>query len=357
MNRVKFIRDPGYVWDLISVFICHFNRTYCLSNYINYDKAEADTEFFTSTMYEFSNIYNISDESLLFFFIRDHGKCFLSEYYFDPYRNKFSNEYSFTYLQRLLVDHQNIIRNVCKYYFREIPEDKLDFYCGSISNIGELIANSEYDTIIQNRLYNFFINPIAVIQKLNYDLLSINDLLAKYYERHYKTISDIQNKMNFDDFVEKHTQIENHKYAFDTFESIYISISLINKNCIKFLPHNDEVTLVLGYDYEDIISFLIARNSQINLDNIANILREKNRVSILDYLLEKGEMTIKEIETELKTSSQNAYYHVNMMVKANMIKSRNEGKMSLYSLNKNHFDAILSYLEKYSNEKVKGVYQ
>lgn len=356
MNCVKFIRDPGYIWDLISVFLCHFNRTYCLSNYINYDKAEADTEFFTSTMYEFSNIYTISDESLLFFFIKDHGKCFLSEYYFDSYKNKFAGEYSFTYLQRLLVDHQNIIRNVCKYYFPQIEEDKLDFYCGSISNIGELIANSEYDTTIQNRLYYFFINPLSVIQKLNYDLLSINDLLTKYYERHYKTISNIQNKIDFDDLVEQFKLIDTQKYIFDEFESIYVSISLFNKNSIKFFPNNKEVILVLGYDYKDLLSFLIARNNPINLDEIANILREKNRVSILDYLLEKGEMSIKDIESELKTSSQNAYYHVNMMVKANMIKLRNEGKMLLYSLNKNHFDAILSYLEKYSNKKVRGDY-
>ena len=343
MKSIKFLREPGYIYDLIFIFIYYFNRDYCLSNLINNDKSDDDINFYNGAMYEFSNI---SNELYLFFYLKGNGKCFFSTYYHEPFKNQFVSEYNLTYIQRLLLDYNNIIKSMLQYYFPDISESEIDFYFNSILNIAKKIDDSDYNDTIKSKLYSFFINPLPIIETLNYSLLTVNASLSKYYERNIQIIIDIQNQINIDNLTEELRKDKKHDYSLDSFENIYFSICLIHKNCIKAFCNNN-ATILLGYDYKDALSFLQSQQTPIALDEIANVLSEKNRTRILDVILEKGEISIRDLEKELEISGPNAYYHITMMVNANMIKSRNEGKVVLYSLNKNHFGSIIENLKKY----------
>lgn len=354
MKNIKYIREPGYIYDLIFCFVYYFNRIYCLNspNYMNYNKSKEDTDFYNRIMYDFTNI---SDESLLFFYINDSGKSLFGKYYFQECSNDFLSNYNLTFIQRMLLDTQSVAKNVFDHYFPELKKEKIDFDFNSLSpQLGELIKKSKHDEKIKNHLFYFFLNPVFVIEKLIGDLNSINTILASYYEKNYHAIIECQQKINDDELLsEKLKQTKNNKLIIDQFEYVYISICLLNKNCVNGWFINENPLLLFGYDFEDAIAFSISQLLPINLEYIGNALSERNRIEILDVLLKKEEASLRDLESELNLSATNAYYHISLMLKANLIKSRNEGKIVIYSLNKTHFTAVVNHLYKYTNIKKK----
>lgn len=91
----------------------------------------------------------------------------------------------------------------------------------------------------------------------------------------------------------------------------------------------------------------------MELHVFANALAEKNRVDILEMIYRKGEITIRDIEQELGLTGTNAYYHLTLMLQANLLLSRNQGRTVLYSLNNRYFAVVCDMLSKYANEKEK----
>ena len=346
INKLKFIREPGFICDLIYIFVYRFNKQYCLSNYINTNKFDEDINLLNSVMHEYKNI---SDDLLLFFHLKDHGKCFFSEYYFESEKENFVSDYDFTYIQSLLFDDERIIQDVFEYYFSDVTEFSDRRQIKYISIISELIDKSEYSDNIKLKLYSFFLNPKPIIRKLKYELISINNSLTQYYEKHYKIIADFQNSIKLENLSNSLKQIGNHSFNIMDYTQIFISPCLMTKNCIKYFYYDDYIVILLGYDYYDVISYILSKKEPIVLNEIANALSEKNRVDILDFILKKEEVSIRDLENELNISGTNAYYHITMMVKVNILIARNQGKTVLYSLNKNFFDLIIVHLKKYSN--------
>jgi len=311
---------------------------------MNYNKSEDELNFFNAAMYEFSYIY---DNLFLFFHIRENGRCFFTTFYYEPLLKRFSDEFDFSKLMNIFWSDKEIALNILQYYFPSVEEKDHEFYCRSNLHTAQLIDESDYDDRVKSKLFSFFANPRPVIEKLHDSLISMDLLLSKYYERHIQTVTNVQNKIEINNLAEDLKKINNNSHSFDSFDDIYISICLLSKNCIYAFLYDNSTILLLGYDYKDHISFLKSQREPVELDEIANVLSEKNRLDILDIILRKGEASIKDFENELRLSATNAYYHITMMFKANMIRSRNEGKTVLYSLNKNHFNAIIDHLKKY----------
>ena len=38
MKNIRFLKDPGYTFDLFYIFIHYFNREYVLANFSNFNK-------------------------------------------------------------------------------------------------------------------------------------------------------------------------------------------------------------------------------------------------------------------------------------------------------------------------------
>ena len=124
------------------------------------------------------------------------------------------------------------------------------------------------------------------------------------------------------------------------------------KNIIKIHFLESSVFLFLGADYLDEFDFVISQGN-MELHVFANALAEKNRVDILEMIYRKGEITIRDIEQELGLTGTNAYYHLTLMLQANLLLSRNQGRTVLYSLNNRYFAVVCDMLSKYANEKEK----
>ena len=113
---------------------------------------------------------------------------------------------------------------------------------------------------------------------------------------------------------------------------------------------DDRVLVILGADYVDLFRYLAVQNQNPDLGSFGNAISEPNRVAILELMLQREEVTIKDLEQEFRLTGTNAYYHLSLMIKAGMIKTRNRGRTVLYSINKRYFQVLCDALERYYRE-------
>ena len=99
--------------------------------------------------------------------------------------------------------------------------------------------------------------------------------------------------------------------------------------------------------YKDQLNYILSQEYVPDLDTFGNAIAEKNRVDILDLMMSSGEITIKNLEQVLNLTGTNAYYHLNLMIKANIVKARNKGRTVYYSINKEYFTSVLKFLNRY----------
>lgn len=344
MKILKFIKEPGYLSDLFFIFSLYFNKQYVLTNFINYNKSSEDTEYFNKLI---NNYLPIPDDLLLFFYFTEDKKNLITQFYYEPYKDLFFDKYSLSTVHDALSDYNQVIDNVLKFYFRNESEDELKKCKDSITEIDKLIKKSKYNGELKSALYSFFISPEPVIQKLLLELMSKEFILAKQYEENRALISQLQDSFDFLNIAERLESGKNTAINLNNFENIYVSFCLNNKNCIKTHFYENAAVLLLGADYKDAIQYLIMQNRLPELDMFGNAISESNRVDILDLMLKKEEITIKDIEQDLGFTGTNAYYHLSLMIKAGMVRTRNHGRTILYSINKNYFHMLCGMLSKY----------
>lgn len=344
MQKVKFVKDLGYMYDLFFLFVLHFNKDLCLTQFINYNKASEDTKFFNGLLEDFEPI---SDELFPFFYMKNDSKCFMTEYYHETYNSNFTTSYNLNTVGTALTDYNQVKENLIQYYFHDIIEKEPLECIQSFQSICKMIKDSKYIDKVKSSLYSFFLEPLPVLQQLLYELMSIDLKLSHYYSMNFEKITDIQNGMDVDDLSERLKQCKSYEINIDNFNELYISICLLSKNCIKAIFSDKKAILLLGSDYDSCLFYLLNRRCTPDIPSIGNALAEINRAEILELLYNKNEATVKNIEQEIKLTGTNAYYHLNLMIKAGMINTRNQGKTIFYSINKQCFIDICEMLSKY----------
>lgn len=345
MRNIKFLKEPGYIFDLFFLFVLNFNKEYCLSNYINYDKSSEDTNYFKNLLNDFPPIY---DELILFFHLMDNKKCFMTTYYFDPYHKDFvSGKYNISVVQEALNDYEQVTENLIRFYFKDIDDETLQKCKTSLPLINQLIKNSAYNSDIKSALYSFFIEPAPILRRLSYELMEKDFNLNQKYNNNPK-YAELQEKFDFKFVSEGFRENKNATVCLDDFDYLYVSFCLFNKNVIKNIFFDNITEVILGADYVDLIKYLSTQQRRPELESFGNAISETNRINVLNYILNMEEITIKDLEQEFGFTGTNAYYHLSLMIKAGLLKTRNRGRTVLYSINKDYFQRLCSALSKYS---------
>jgi len=334
---------------LLFLFTLYFNKDYCFKNFINYDKQNEDIQFLNGVLYDCAPM---SDDLLVFFNIIEDGRNFMTKYYYDAYEDDFaSGGYNLSKIQEALTDYDKVTENIIRFYFKEADEDTVNACKNDILAISNLIKSSKYAGDVKSSLYSFFIEPIAAIHKLSYELMAKDFFLSQQYEKNYSRFSDLRNDFNYDELYNGLISIKNSTQNLNDFSNIYISFCLCHKNCINLFYDDDSVIIILGWDYNNLVNSLISKTLKPEYEIFGNAISEKNRVEILDLIFEKEEITIKDIEQTLGFTGTNAYYHLSIMIRAGMIRTRNRGRTVLYRINHDYFDVLCDMLSKFSNKK------
>lgn len=348
MRKINFIKEPGFAFDLFFLFVLHFNKDYCLTNFINYNKSAEDTDYFNRLLKDFPPI---SDELRPFFQITEHGKCFITEYCFEPYKEELLNGFNLSDVLMAFSDYEQVSENLLKFYFRNTDGEYLSECKHSLSAVNNLIKSSDYSGELKSTLYYFFIEPEEIILSLARELTEKAAALSQKYDESLDLLNKLKDEFDFETLFNGLENLKIHKMDTAGFEEIYISFCLLNKNVIKSYYYDNAVLLLLGLDYADFLNSLAAQSRMPVLEDFGNAISEPNRTAILNLILQKGEITIKDLEQEFGFTGTNAYYHLSLMIKAGMLKTRNRGRTVLYSINKGYFRALCELLGKYYKEQ------
>ena len=344
MATIRFVREPGFTYDLFYYFILHFNKDYCLTNYINYNKAEEDTAY----IHHFSaQVSDIPDELRLFFHLQEDGQSLITRACFEPYKEIFTTSYDLTVVQEVLTDFRHLTAMAMDFYFPgkwESPENP-----PSTSQISAWIRESAYDASLKSSLYAFFYEPAVVTRLLSKELTVKAAMLSRMYEKSAALLNEREQRFDLRDLAKR---LQKSEDSFAAFREVYVTFNLLLKNRLYFEFFKEQSVMFLGVDYADMADYLSSRRGLPELDVLFNALGEKNRLKILELLVRKGEVTVQDIDQELGFTGTHAYYHLAIMLKANIIRARSVDRTVLYSPNRGCLHAVGLLWKKYEGEDV-----
>lgn len=346
MGTIKFVKEPGYTYDLIWVYLMYFNKDLFLKPCPQYKKAEENIEYFQKVLDDFAPI---SNELGVFFCMPKNNKAFMMQWYWGAYKKHLvhGEECMLDVLLKGLKNYDFIISNLLRFYFKDITEEMIQECKDSLKVVNKLIRESDYGAEVKSALYAFFIEPIPSIQKLAKELEEKMPLIQVNYEKRHEEMMKLQNRFSFERLA---SDMKNGFASLDIelFDEVIVTIECLARQVFGFAEHDGMLTVNIGLDYEDFTEWRFAINAPVKLDAFGTAISEKNRVDVLDLMLRKGEVTQREIEKELNMTPANSYYHIGLMQKANLIKRRNQGRTILYSINKECLKAAIGALEKYA---------
>ncbi len=345
MGNITFSKEPGMLYDLGFLFVLYFNKQYCLENFTNPAKASTDTVYFNTLLNKFSPI---EDDFRIFFELPEKKNSFISTYYLDPHiRDCFAGTFSFKNLQQMLVNDNEVAHNLAEFYFKDRAEEIFENGTPNLKKIDFVLQDSALKPSIRVGLYSFFIEPKVVLRKLVYALVTKYVELEMLYKEHENQLKRLRE--NFE--IKKAAELlkNGKQQSFDILycNDFWVSFSLVCKNFITADFFEKTVALVFGFDYLDILAYLIQQNKSPDFELFGSAISEPNRIKILNYLLEEKEAPIKLIEQEFNLTGTNAYYHLSLMIKSGIVKTRNSGRTVLYSVNTAYFRALGVALAKY----------
>ena len=348
MSQIKVLKDPGFIYDLLFVFYLKFNKKQYISGLDPDKNYSENVQYFNDILTQFSDI---SDDLYVFFHaIQDHY-CFMTSCYFQTYKDLFITNFDFKFLQSKLSQKNEVECNLIRFYFPKMSVEEREDCIHSKVSLFAHIKSSRYTDEEKSKLYEFFINPDPYIQTLQYELMAKELILSRYYEKNYQKILDAQNKMTDEILGKQMKGVIDRSFTQAVNQEIYTSYCLINKFCLNVFSIQGGILYLLGYDYNSVLDSAKNQSNQVDLQSFGNGLCEESRVKILQLLLERPEATCKDLEKHFSFSGSTAYHHITILLKAGLVKTRNEGKTVLYSLNRNYFDMVINALSKFSNNR------
>ncbi len=348
MANVRFLKDPGFLYDLFFLFVLRFNKEYCLKNCVSRNNKDADIEYYNKLD---SELGEISDKLLPFFYLKEDNACFMTQHYLDAHIENALELCNFPNIVASLGKSERLVEQMIRYYFPEAKEETISVCKMSYVGIARLIDDSTYNSDVKSALYSFFLSPERTIQTLICELTVRKQLLTQTYEKHLEEILALYEHFNAEKVISVLSRSEDQGRSILNFDETYVSFCIVVKNCIRLDTYDSFALLLLCSQYEIEIDALLAQNQRPALDLLGSILSEANRIELLDLVAKKGEVTIHDIEEELGMAGTNAYYHLSMMLRAGMVKTRNRGRTLLYSFNEEYFVSVANELLRYIGQK------
>ena len=343
--EVEFIKEPGYMYDLLSMFVLYFNKEYFLSNMINYDKASADQEHYKSIIKE---IEPVSNDLRIFFLMNANAKAFMMINYFDAFHDNFLTTYCLQEVQDALRDCDSVKSKILEFYLPKLSKMKREECKNDLAELSRQMKIADLKPEIKNGLYSFFIEPEATLQKLAYELISKDFILKKKRESHVLLAEQTQKDFKAEEVIEKIAKYQNEDINLTSPSKLYITLSMINKNVLNYYYYSSITALLFGTDCLSYLEYISGRETAPDLETFGNALSDKYRVGILNLAAKNKEISIKDIESELGNGGANVYYHLSLMLKANLLRARNQGRAVIYRLNTPYFNSVRDLLLRYA---------
>lgn len=345
MVKFQLLNKPGYVQDLNYIFCLKF------LNIVNFVNSHYLEKFRTEEIRRMNDVKyrfgDVSDDLFLFYYIPPHQiPSFMTKFGMDTFRKHFLTDFDFGMFINDLSDTDKYVRNMITYFMNVLPQEKLEECYTSKDKLFSYIKETNFSWEIKSRLYEFFLKPEPFFQLLKLQLMEKEVMLADYYNENMQVILDAHNKLNYDKVVDCFVGRMGRSHFYGTNRVAYFSYCLLNNHLIKVYYFDDYDIFFLGTQYDDVIDDVNSKKD-ISLEKFGNAVSEPSRIKILQFILEQGEITCKDLEKAFSFSGSTAYHHITTLVRIGLVNSRSEGKAVFYSINREYFKKVTELLNKF----------
>ena len=323
------LQEPGFLWDLYFAFYLNFNYESILERNSYNILREDWIEQYNNISIIFGKIPD--DLKIFFYPIGDDNLNFVSSFYLSFFKNDFRRKFSVESLQSEFADHDSVIKNMISFFLGETNNNYIMNYSESKGTIFEDIKKSNYTDNEKIKLYEFLIDKCSI--------------LSAYYKENYKTIIDAYDPIAISN-IENFRQ-DNAAHDDTDDKEVFVSFCVLDNKCFELIQCDKSDLYLLGVDYKKKTN---TKKNEIDdniLEKVCSALSEKSRINILKLLLEKKEITCKDLEVLFEFSGSTAYHHISLMNRMGVLKKRNKGKTVYYSINSKTIDACITLLRKY----------
>ena len=204
----------------------------------------------------------------------------------------------------------------------------------NIKTINREVKKSNISADLKSSFYSFLIDPICAIELLCKDVKFIYNQVSSLYNLKF-TKNTLVLKKEVQEFV--------YNYREEIRDTvIYYSYSLVFKDKMFYYNFGSIVVIIMGCNYRKSNSC-----DKIDLTVIGNVLSDKNRLKILDILMQNDICNINDINNIMNINNTTLFYHLSLMLKSRIIRRENKGKTVYYSVDKQFVKSILMYLKRY----------
>ena len=117
MPNIKVLKDPGFLYDLNYLFYAKFNTQLCVDSLADETKKESYKKYLKETLQHFGDI---SDDLYVFYHAIKNGRCFITTYYLDPYKQQFATNFDFKYSNNGLSLGLSFLEHLIHFLFVKI---------------------------------------------------------------------------------------------------------------------------------------------------------------------------------------------------------------------------------------------
>ncbi|MDF2686143.1 MAG: ziaR [Clostridia bacterium] len=323
---VKYIKEPGFVYDLITMISLSLNKETALSELKKKkDNNNEDISFFENII----NQCGKPPEDILPFFYTDKNSLnFISTYY--VIKNNNISKLNINNLILELSDKELLKNNLNEFYFGTLNKYNDDYI--------ELIDKSNLNLILKYRLTRVFANINRASEMVIAEIIRLIPILEDIYNGFKDIIYDKLNMLSDTKTLEK-IYLFNNLIKNNNSETI-ISICIISRyTCFTFF--NETEFFILGDDFIDSIDKqTVDKRIDVDIMALGKIISDPTRLKMLELLKEKKEIYTSEMCDILEMTLTAVFYHLNIMLTEKLLKTRNEGRKVFYSINNNYFDVV-----------------
>ncbi len=331
--EVKYVRNPGFYFDLYRTMIMKMNhRAKWLDKIVNTGQESEDIQYVETQLKQFPEL---PIELSVFFYLRGRlDNSFFSVLYMrllDQKQERLDIETFFSYLD----DTEQVKSDVCRFYFG----DKID-----PENLAQISSCLDEDDRINNpkvkvQILSFFIRPMYYIGILREHLKIYVEILGSIYEERKDEMQQKADCILIDSICRYLERIGIDSSI--TAKNTGVSFTVISKNIIYGNERSE--FLVLGLDYESTLN--VDNDIPVDITKFGDAIGDDNRMRIMRHILENGEDTAINIGKQLGMSLSTIIYHVDRMEDAHLLSNYKKGRTTYYWLNVQHCVKIIDHIK------------
>lgn len=328
---IKFKKAPGLLYDAISMLIMKLNpKNKWISTVVNPSHENGDLTHYNYWM----NQFDAPDQRLLLFVYRPDTRTpsFLTMFLRDVLI-KYNFDLDLTLFLQELEDIDSIFENIFLFYLQEKVSASI-----RPAEVAEIIYyRNDLSNDIKFFLLNFSVNKKPYITCLKECLTNYYNEFCESYSLRANDLLHLHESFSMPNFQRMlslylNPDVFDVNKVFNSLETVHLSFGLFMKNTIWItLSDDDNGWCFLGQNYLE--TLLIDTQFKITPESIGNAIGDKHRERIVGIILEHGEQSSGEIAKKLGLALNTVTYHLDIMRKANLLCSRNQGKSTFYWIN------------------------